>query len=442
MNARGRDTFSTALPPLLLLVLFSLLVFPPIFAGAGGTGAELDQDTAHLPQIDHFVRHPRDWLDYEAKTATTPGHHVVLAGVARLLGVESVTAETRGVRIANALFGHALLLFVWLVMYRVSGSPWRAVLFALPVACSSYVQAASIWIVTDNGALLFYAAALWMALGPETRPRPGLRAVLAGLAATLMVWWRQMYLPVVGAAGLCAMPSSGGLGRRVRYLVPMLGPLLVMALYAREWGGITPPVMSHYARVEPAVPLHALALVGLFGFAYGPYLAGGFSSAWRSEMRALPRGTLGRVTLVAALLAVPGLWYAAATTYDEPAGRWGSLVWVLARKTPVLGDRSPAVLVLALLGGAILVLMAVRAARTRPFPTEFLFLVLYLAGYSAQPYAWQRYIEPQVMVTFGALCLREPIPPRWTWLGPAGMALLFAALAQARFWGAVPQLFG
>jgi hypothetical protein len=95
--------------------------------------------------------------------------------------------------------------------------------------------------------------------------------------------------------------------------------------------------------------------------------------------------------LLAAVIAA-----AAATDYDEPAGRWGGL-WQLARVTPTFGSRNPAVIALAAVGGAVLAAaMAAVGRRDR--------LVLAAAGigfaaaHAAVNQAWQRYYEPMVLM--------------------------------------------
>src|SRR5262249_15296821 len=98
-------------------------------------------------------------------------------------------------------------------------------------------------------------------------------------------------------------------------------------------------------------------------------------------------------------LVILALWLGGYTDYNRLEGRWGSLTWVLAGKGPIFDGPSPAVLVLALAGGAVLSLMFAHAVTSRYFPAAATMLSLYILGYSVQILAWQRYLEPHVFLT-------------------------------------------
>ena len=136
------------------------------------------------------------------------------------------------------------------------------------------------------------------------------------------------------------------------------------------------------------------------------------------------------------------LWLAASSGHDREAGRWGSWVWFFARHTPSLGGKSPLVLVLASLGAFSLLAMAMHAVQHRYFPSELLLLLCYFIGYSSQPFAWQRYLEPHILLTLGVFCSRLGETRRMVLAGPVLLFVGFYVFSLARIHGLLPGLLG
>jgi hypothetical protein len=174
----------------------------------------------------------------------------------------------------------------------------------------------------------------------------------------------------------------------------------------------------------PYVWLHELAFCGIFAVLFAPLRL--------EEFLRFLRDPGDRFVRIPALLVATLLWLGTPSDFDPEAGRWGSLVWSAAAHGPVIFDRSPMVLVLALLGAAYLG-FAICAARLRPrFPVELAAVLLYMAGLALSPAAYQRYVEPFLLLTFGVLAARSGIAPgrRALRLAPlaatAGVYLVFA----------------
>ncbi len=412
-------------------VVFLLLTVPPIFAGLATMFQHGDMVKFHLPQINYLIQHPLQFLDYEATSATTPGHHFLFAWVSILFGYESVGEETIVLRLLNVAIGLGLVVVAWMTFYRLKKDALLATALALPLVGSNYVLTASIWINTDNGAMLFFALTLFSMLFYAER------VYLTAIFVLLMVMWRQIYLPVVGAVALPALLPGGDTKRKfVRAALAVLPTILVVGVYASAWGGLTPGTTQLYNKftLNLSVPLHALALTGLFAVPYAVLL-------WPTlkALDDLGRKISGGVGVVVGL----GAWLVAASTHDNDAGRWGSLIWLLAKKSPGVGDKTFVVLVLAILGAGVLAAMGWRALRERYYPVELMMLLAYFAGYSAQIFAWQRYIEPAIFLVLGVHCARsEAKAPRWALLGPVGLAAVFGLMSELRIWGALGQLFG
>jgi hypothetical protein len=155
-----------------------------------------------------------------------------------------------------------------------------------------------------------------------------------------------------------------------------------------------------------------------------------------SELRkAFDTTTWRRIISISVVVAL-ALWLVGPTNYErsdnsvtgERAGRWGSIVWTLAAQTPHIGTHSFVVLGLMALGIPALVAIMLHAFRENYFPAETLLLAFYLIGYSAQPLAVQRYVEPPILLTFATFAARLPKARGEFDLVPVGLALIYATL--------------
>ncbi len=104
------------------------------------------------------------------------------------------------------------------------------------------------------------------------------------------------------------------------------------------------------------------------------------------------------------------------------------MIWALAVRSPHFGTHSVVVLALTFLGIAALMTILVHAYKLNYFPAEFLLLVFYFVGYSAQPLAWQRYTEPQIFLTLAVFVARLPKGRLAFDIVPVGLAVVSAAL--------------
>ncbi|MEQ8564604.1 MAG: hypothetical protein RMA76_06855 [Deltaproteobacteria bacterium] len=411
-------------------IVFLLLTVPPIFAGLATMFQHGDMVKFHLPQINYHIQHPLDLLHYEASSATTPGHHFLFAWVSILFGYDSVSENTMVLRLLNVVIALGLIVVAWMTFYRLKKDALFATACALPLVGSNYVLTAAIWINTDNGAMLFFALTLFSMLFYENR------VYLAAISVLLMVMWRQIYLPVVGALAFPVLLPGDRKKTIVRAIATVLPTVIVIGVYASAWGGLTPGTTQLYNKftLNLSVPLHAVALTGLFALPYGLLLKPTFTGLD-------PRGR--KIVLGVGVAIGLILWLIAASNHDNEMGRWGSLIWVLAKKSPGIGDKTFVVLLLAIAGATTLAAMGWRAIAERYYPIELMMLLAYFAGYSAQVFAWQRYIEPAIFLVIGVHCARtKEATPRFALAGPALMAAIFGLMSQLRIWGTLGQMFG
>ena len=376
-----------------------------------GRGAH-DQLNYHEPAI---VRFAADWPRPDVSdylSATSPGYHLVLAGAAQVLGDDRLTLQLLG-----SLFSGAM--FAW-IGFAISGTLGvrRSVMLALPLLGSMYVFYPAVWLLPDNAAWLGVIVVLWLAL--RARRVSGM-LIAATLVTTALVFTRQIHLWVLGPVwtacylgsrrgepeqdrvawdirGLVTRDPAGGLIRVSFGLVLAVAPCGVLAILLREWGGLTPPLFQGaYHGGNPAAPAFILALFGLFAPFYMVFM-------WPTVARTIA-GNRGGIVVGAAIGLVASL--AAATTYSTEAGRYSGL-WNLTRHAPVVAERSVVIVLLATIGGALLMAMLGAIGRRDRWVIAAA-IVGFIAAQSASHELWQRYTEPFVLLV---LTMVVAIAPR------------------------------
>jgi hypothetical protein len=421
-----RDNVSDYLSIIFLLLIFAGIVAPATYRDYFDTQQGYDMQEHHLPQVNTFASKPFSVFDYPADAASTPGHHIALAWLARLLGYSSVADATYSIRLANALFGVAVVIVAWITFYSRVRTGWRASILAAPLAFSSYVLFAAIWINTDDGALLWYELVVAMAASSLA---PSLIAVFLCCA---LVMWRQIYLPVTGIFVVFWLAQKRTLRSLLIPMLATIAPAMIVGIYYWRWGGLVPPNFKSFndVRYQFATPLSALALIGLFLPFYFGYLG--------TPIRNL-LGLRPRVVLCAAMV-VAAAWCLGPTDHSVAWGRWGGVIWTIALHTPALGSHSFAILCLAVVGAVTLVSMLTETWPWGRQSAGTICLMLYLVGYSLQMEAFQRYIEPQILFSYGFWASGEKNWSRRAWLGPLILAVMLATASAFRAYGVVPVL--
>ena len=381
----------TLWPAAVLVALFMLLTLPMAGSERAGASESFDERAHHLPLIVTFaVQWPAfDVASYNA--AMTPGYHIAMAAVYRLSG-RSVTA----VRIANGVLALALALVV-LRLAQTFVTPWTGLALTLPLVCSPYFLGSAIWLTTDNSALLLVT----IVLGDVLRHRAtSARTLWRGVVSAAAVLVRQVSVWIVAPVALSALSEWRSRGWAaftpvvIATIVASVAPLGVAIAFFLIWNGLTPPVFQsqHASGPDPATPIAALALAGVYGFFFaGP-------RAVREELRHPTSVTLAAVVVVAGII-IP-------SSFDRDAGRWGGWVWELVRVAPVVSDRSIVLAALAPLGVFVIGALGRRAAAagyTREAMMVLGALVMWLAVQTFNSQAWQRYLEPFLLVALTAL---------------------------------------
>lgn len=385
---RTRAVLERSGPVPILVASFWALVLPILLAGnsTANAGAR-DERTYHL----RTIRELADQLpspDLETiYTATTPGFHLVLSVVARV-----VTDEREALEAVGALFSLAMILVAYRLLARYTDR-WLAFALTLPLLFSHYVLQSAAWLNTDNAAVLFILLALGVAL---ELPATGRAFARGGLYVFLAVWVRQVALWAAGPFVFAAALAAGFRSLRPVVLagIALIPALASLAVLAATWGQLTPPRFAAQSGVSPAAVPFTLALVGLFGWAF---------AACAVRVDDLVRG---RAPLVAA--AAGALLAAAAPTSESThlQQRTGGGLWKTVDATPTVADRSLLILVLAAAGGVVLVGLwraAARAAMTRPALVVLVAIASLALAQAGTVRTYQRYFEPALLVLLALL---------------------------------------
>jgi hypothetical protein len=424
----------TVLAGIAALTAFVALATTPILLGAQSSSAADDAVRFHVPQINHFLTHPFDLFHYPATSATTPGHHFALASLLRPFTHSSVSVDAWALRLLNIAIGCVPVCLAWLICLKLSGRPWHATAMVAPLLASNYVVTAATFVTTDNGALAFYALAVFLMIFH--------RSAIASLAIAFagMVAWRQLYLPVGGAIAAAMSIDRWDRSilrqalrpkRAMAVTAALIPGLVLLCLWIAAWRGMVPPEFQkfHAMTLRASVPVQAICVFGLYSLVYAPT---------DPELRRLGIGMHLRVAGPALAVAAI-LWTLDGSTYDQASGRWGSVVWLLARHGPSVGDKSLVVLALLSVGSHAVAMQVLDAVRRRMLPPELLAFLAYTTGYAVQAFAWQRYVEPQALLTLAVLSSRRAATSRWTALPALAIAAAMGAACLARVSGGVSR---
>jgi len=420
----------------------------------------------HEPMIRRFAELGPDVSNY--LSATTPGYHLLMAGLMRVLpgpveGVSDVPLRLAGLLAALALVGG-----LGYAVARRAGALAGAACGCL-LGSSVYVFVSAGWLLPDDLAWGCVLAVVALCLRRRIAPA-GL--VAAGLMVLVTVLIRQSHLwtaAVVWTAGWLSavrwddrartepfadvaplwsrLPASlGGLGVAVLATLPAFGA--VWWFYG-QWGGFVPPIYHSYMQggSPGVVPLMVLQFAVLGAFFVG-YWGPAAVDAWRAGGGG---GATGRRGLVLGFggAAVVGLLVAVlpATTWDQGAGRWSGY-WALAQVFPDIAGRTNLVFVLACPAGAAALYGLLRAADRR---TRWVVLAALVAGCAALTFnqnAWQRYQEPLVILGVSLLAGSCALQRASAWkleraarvAGPAALAVVYAGITVNEVAGSRPAV--
>jgi hypothetical protein len=375
VNMRGLIAYGQAF----LVALLSMAACAALIAWVAGShaGSRMAYDEAnyHLPTIVHFLQ-GGTVSDYPS--ATTPGYHLLMAGVARLTGVESAWLRYIGAAIT------ALLVYLIAERWEQASVPSGA-WFALPLIGSVYLIPAGAWLLPDNLAWLLVMGALCFVMRDSWSDSDviSLSAICVGT-----VFVRQSNAWVLGPVLLSAWVGPGAAWRCSRRLLALtvlaLPALLLLTFYASTWHGLVPPgFQSIHQKLNPIAPAWFLFQFGVVAIFYLPCYD-------MDLIQTLRATTVQREMALGVLI---GLFLASIvpSSFSPDDGRVSGY-WELVRVAPTFAGRSPLVILGAAWGGMLLALLLSQVAGTKR-----MILLLALAGFCSanvfNQYAFDRYYQ-------------------------------------------------
>lgn len=434
-------------PALAVVATFTVAAAVVLATGVERGRGAFDQINYHEPAILRFADEmPRpDVSDY--LSATTPGYHIVLAGVARW-GSDSLAV----LRVVGAVFT-AGLLAVFVRWLTPRAGAFAALAMGLCLIGSVYVFSAGVYLLPDNAAWLGVLGVVLIALRPRV---DGVTLIGGGAALAALVLVRQNHLWAAGAlwaagwlgselraergllgdvrALLTDIPSR--IGRMGVVLLATLPALGAVAWFVFLWDGLTVPIYHGYMHgANPATPAFILAQLGVIGVFHAGYWGPGALRLVRER----PAVLVLAVAVGVVLVVIPE------TTYSFDEGRYGGL-WGLANRSPdFLGHTNTLIALLATCGAGMLAAW-LSGVTTRQRWVLIAALVGFTLAMTNVHNAWQRYHEPMLLIMAGLMSalvvasergrpseMKSPRIRAIRIAGPALLAALLGVMTAQRF---------
>jgi hypothetical protein len=232
---------SGALAALVAGGLFAVVCAGLIASGRIPIRAAYDQMHYHGPTVRLFASRWPSVDVYDYFSATTPGYHLALAALGRVLGpgVWENAARAWELQAGSAAIGAMLVgLLAWACARGAWGAwdaggargasgawgagevVWRGIVgraaigaaCALPLGCSMYVVQSGAWLLPDNAGWLLALATCLAAVRAVMCDRTSARVgwlVFAGVLGCALVWTRQSHAWALGVVWLAGWLAGG-----------------------------------------------------------------------------------------------------------------------------------------------------------------------------------------------------------------------------------------
>jgi hypothetical protein len=401
---------------LLCAGVFAALALPLILSGYDLGRAWYDQAHYHLPAILHFA-HGGSLRDYSS--ATTPGYHLLLAAVARVLPGNEIALKLVSLLISLVMVG---LLAAFLA--RRLARPAAILCLMLPMLLSLYFLPAGVWLVPDNLGWLTVLGVLLHAM--RFRDRLAWYAGMSGLLlAAILVRQSNIWLCAVALLSVLVAAPAGDFGRRLIRGGAMLAPaILVLAGFLALWHALTTPsFVAQHQGVNFAVWPFLLCIFGFYGLFYLPLIPPRARLVWTQPPWRRPVLLGGVVGLLLAVVQP--------TDLNQAQGRVSGM-WILARLGPDLHHRSILMTALSMLGGMSIVLWCAVLPR-RLAAGVLCILLAFVLAQTTNYMVYERYFAVFVFILLLIMSTeiiggnRDGIQP-WRFTGPLLLAAINAAI--------------
>lgn len=376
---------------LLAIIVVFLAATVPVASIFRGNERNFDERRCYFPNVEVMAaKFPKVDLLADSMTSSPPGYFHLLAGMTRVTG-----ASTPLIRFNHVLLSLAGVLLCFVLLERLAGRGAWSFLPFLPLFLGAYYLKQSCLISTDN-------VGLWLSVGVLTlllfAPKTAACACFAGILSLLAVYCRQTSIWLVAPLGAPLLLRLLRIGKHdTRWGYELTAAfcgflcLCLLGVFYVTWGGLLPEKWreAHHGWSLTA-PLYALSLFGLLA----PFFLQLKDFYGRSRLRPLltVSGLLGLL-----------LFVLAPSSFDSEHGRWGGILWTLARLTPEIADRSLVFLPLAVLGFFAMGSATLRLWEASPTRAA-LWLVALLSWVTStipNSHIFHRYFEGYVLLFLG-----------------------------------------
>ena len=402
----------------LTILVFLGLTLPLIFLDVRGA-SYFDHINYHLPSVLKIREH-WPFLDIREDTlsAISPGYYWILATFSFLTGKSEIS-----LRLLNLIISSLVPLSLYVYARNNAINVRAAFMIVLPLVVSTFFVKSSIWIMTDNPALLLVVLVLILTLDSNTENLKGI-GIGIGFLSSIATFFRQTSFWLIVPSLLRAMLSSNNIRvfevqenfTKPRSIIEVLKsnwvsfiaalfPCLVVAILYFSWGGLVPQrwvgASVSFSFCPIAYILSIFALIGSFYF-------WGLIRARKYEYFRSPSIIFAALIGLAISLISP-------TSFNHEAGRWGGYFWSIVQHLPTISDRSLFFIALSPIGSVIIAILWLEmrnAGMVRASSLWLASLVSWSATFLINRQIFHRYFEREVLVfLILAVCLLKQKTP-------------------------------
>lgn len=355
-----------------------------------------DEQRCYFPAIEQLrEKFPRVELATDSLSANPPGYSQLLAGLSLISG-DSIS-WLRFWHNLISLLGAGGLFWIFL---RSGGE--ASVLLILPTILSTYYIKQSCVISTDNVALT--AVGIGMAI-LTLKDSSLFWSLMAGVLAIWAIYMRQISAWYILPLGIAMLLESRKEGQRRIVIVlglAIFGCLALLSSFYTAWEGLIPTRFKQaHAGANLSGVVYSLSLFALLApFFFDRNVLFPKNHRWGKAFIPLLFGIL-------VFLAAPSSW-----SYED--GRWGGILWLLAKQGPLFFDRAIIFLPLTALGALFIYQIFSKVKEKDPSKAMIWGSGIFgwLATSIPNGQVFHRYFESPILLFLGIAASLVPQPAR------------------------------
>jgi hypothetical protein len=362
-----------------------LFVTLPVSTFFRANEKNFDENRCYFPAIEQLrVKFPKVDLMQDSLSASPPGYTQLLAGLSLISG-DSISWLRFWHNLISCLGAVTLLS----VIAKFRGS--QAALLLVPAVLSTYYLKQACVLSTDNISLICAGTCLGILLFQRHAPY---WCATAGLLALLAIYFRQITAWILVPITLAIfMTSRESKARRVQLILglALASCLGVLGLLFFSWNGMVSPQFQT-----------AHAGLSLSGMVYGLCLLAIFSPFFFNKDTLLPRGKEWTAACYAGLAGIL-IFSVARTSWSNEDGRWGGVLWSLAKYMPTFSERSIVLLPFAVFGSVVGYRLFIKISKTDKNAALIWVsaALVWLASSIPNAQVFHRYFESPILLFLG-----------------------------------------